>query len=464
MAFLGGKAKRKVVISGMLGNGLEWYDYALYGHMSIVFSQLFFPAGDAGKNLILTLLIFAAGFVSRPLGAIFFGRIGDKYGRKKALTMSMMMMAIPTGCIGLLPTYEAIGIAAPILLTVIRILQGLSLGGAYSGSISYVVEHAPPDQRSAIGSVIKLSLVIGFLFGSIVSTLMAAALSEADFYSWGWRLPFFLGVGIGVVGFYIRNHGEESPVYEKAKKDGTLSKSPVKDTFTKYPFKMLQAFMAYIFVTIPFYIIAIYMIAYTKRHLGLSEDDALLINSLAMATMLITIYPAARLADIIGRKIVLLIAIVAMIGLTYPAFTMMQSGLVTHTVVQEKIDNTTGQPVIDNATGKPELVKSVIIDHPASFISVLIGQCILAMILGWYLGPIPATLVEIFPTSIRYTGMSLAYNLCAILGGFTPSIAEWMIGETDSNLSIMWLLIGAGIASFIAIITYKDRWREPLPA
>ena len=425
MAFLGGKAKRKVVISGMLGNGLEWYDYALYGHMSIVFSQLFFPAGDSGKNLILTLLIFAAGFVSRPLGAIFFGRIGDKFGRKKALTMSMMMMAIPTGCIGLLPTYEAIGIAAPILLTVIRILQGLSLGGAYSGSISYVVEHAPPDQRSAIGSVIKLSLVIGFLFGSVVSTLMAAMLVEADFYSWGWRLPFFLGVGIGVVGFYIRNHGEESPVYEKAKKDGTLSKSPVKDTFTKYPLKMLQAFMAYIFVTIPFYIIAIYMIAYTKRHLGLSEDDALLINSLAMATMLITVYPAARLADKIGRRPVLLMAIVAMLLLAFPAFELMQAG---------------------------------------TFMAVLGGQVILAMILGWYLGPIPATLVEMFPTSIRYTGMSLAYNLCAILGGFTPSVAEYMIRETGSNMSIVWLLIGAGVASFISITLYKDRWREPLPA
>jgi MHS family proline/betaine transporter-like MFS transporter len=425
MAFMGGKAKRKVVISGMLGNGLEWYDYALYGHMSIVFSKLFFPEGDLGKSLILTYLIFAVGFISRPLGAIMFGRIGDKYGRKRALTGSMILMAIPTGCIGLLPTYEMIGIAAPIGLLLIRILQGLSLGGAYSGSISYVVEHAAPEQRSAVGSVIKLSLVLGFLFGSIVSTIVASSLSEADFYSWGWRLPFFLGVGIGFVGFYIRNHGEESPVYEQAKKDGTLSKSPVKDTFVKYPLKMLQAFMAYIFVTIPFYIIAIYMISYTKNHLGLPEDEALLINSLAMATMLITIYPAARLADVIGRKRVLMVAIVAMILLTYPVFQMMQSG---------------------------------------EFMQVLIAQSILAMILGWYLGPIPATLVEMFPTSIRYTGMSLAYNLCAILGGFTPSLAEYMIRETGSNLSIVWLMIGAGVASFISISLYKDRWREPLQA
>jgi MHS family proline/betaine transporter-like MFS transporter len=423
MAFLGGKEKRKVVISGMLGNGLEWYDYALYGHMAIVFSQLFFPAGDAGKNLILTLLIFASGFVSRPLGAVIFGRIGDKYGRKKALTASMILMAVPTGCIGLLPTYEQIGMAAPVLLTLIRILQGLSLGGAYSGSISYVVEHAPADQRAVVGSVIKLSLVIGFLFGSIVSTVVSMALPTEDFMSWGWRLPFFLGVGIGFVGFYIRNHGEESPVYEQAKKDGTLSQSPVKDAFMKHPLKMLQAFMAYIFVTIPFYVIAIYMIAYTKRHLGLSEDDALLINSLAMATMLITIFPAAHLADRIGRRPTLLIAIVAMLALAYPAFQLMQSG---------------------------------------QFMDVLMGQAILAAILGWYLGPIPAMLVEVFPTSIRYTGMSMAYNLCAILGGFTPSVAEWMIRETGSNMSIVWLMIGAGISSFISLTLYKDRWREPL--
>lgn len=440
MAFFGGK--RKVVLSGMLGNGLEWYDYALYGHMSIVFSQLFFPEGDASRNLILTLLIFASGFISRPLGAVIFGRIGDKYGRKKALTLSMIMMAVPTGCIGLLPSYAAIGIAAPILLTLIRIVQGISLGGAYSGSISYVVEHAPADQRSSIGSVIKLSLVFGFLVGSLVSSFVANVLSPEDFYSWGWRLPFFLGVGIGFVGFYIRNHGEESPVYEQAKKDGALSPNPVRDTFFKYPSKMLRAFVAYMFVTIPFYTVAIYMIAYSKNHLGLSEENSLLINTLAMACMMLTIYPAARLADIYGRRRVLLVGIVAMLVLTYPVFQMLQTGL-------------------ESAIGDDG---KMMIIQPASFMHVLAGQAILALIIGWYLGPMPATLVEIFPTSIRYTGMSLSYNFCAILGGFTPSVAEWMIRDTGNNMSIMWLTIGSAALSLLAIATYKDKWREPLPA
>lgn len=437
MAFLGGKEKRKVVISGMLGNGLEWYDYALYGHMAIVFSKLFFPDGDSSKNLILTLLIFASGFLSRPIGAVVFGRIGDKYGRKKALTLSMIMMAIPTGCIGLLPTYESIGIAAPLLLTLIRIVQGFSLGGAYSGSISYVVEHAPPEQRASIGSVIKLSLVIGFLCGSLVSTVVASVLSDEQFFSWGWRLPFFVGVGIGFVGHYIRHHGEESPVYEQAKKDGALSQNPLKDTFFKHPKKMLMAFMTYIFVTVPFYVIAIYMIAYSKNHLGLTEESALQINTLAMASMLLTIYPASALADKIGRRSVLLVAIVAMLVLTYPAFMLMQHGL--------------------------ELDDAGAITTPATFLYVLGGQVILAMILGWYLGPIPAALVEMFPTSVRYTGMSMAYNLCAIIGGFTPSVAEWMIRGTGNISSIMWLPVGAALLSLLALLAYKDRWRDPLP-
>lgn len=435
MALFGGKTK--VVVSGMLGNGLEWYDYALYGHMSIVFSKLFFPAGDSSQNLILTLLIFASGFIARPLGAIFFGRIGDKYGRKRALTLSMMMMAIPTGCIGLLPSYETIGIAAPILLTLIRIVQGLSLGGAYSGSISYVVEHAPPNQRAIMGSVIKLSLVVGFLFGSLVSTLVSIAVGDEAFYQWGWRLPFFLGVGIGFVGFYIRNHGEESPVYEKAKKDGALSPNPVRDTFFKHPGKMLRAFTAYIFVTVPFYIIAIYMIAYSKAHLGLTGEQALTINSISMACMFLLIYPAAWFADRIGRKWVLLLAIISMTIVVYPAFQLMQHGLVV------------------DADGT--------ITTPATFLYVLVAQCALALILGWYLGPIPATLVEIFPTSVRYTGMSLAYNLCAILGGFTPSLAEYMIKSTGSNTSIVPLMLGACLLSFICLFTYKDKWREELP-
>lgn len=415
-------AKKKAVISGMLGNGLEWYDYALYGHMSLIISKLFLPKDDPNA-LTITFLIFASGFIVRPLGAILFGRLGDKYGRKKALVASMILMAIPTGVIGLLPTYASIGIAAPILLLLIRMLQGLSLGGAYSGSISYVVEHADANQRSTVGCVIKVSLVIGFLCGALVSTVIANVIGEEAFGIWGWRLPFFIGVLIGVVGYYIRHHGEESPVYEHAKKHGHLSPNPVRDTFTLHFPKMLRAFTLYLFVTIPFYIIAIYMIAFSTKYLGLTEDKALLANTISMACMMVLIYPAARMGDKIGRKPVLMWAIIAMLAFLYPAAKLLET---------------------------------------QDFTNIVIALSVMAMILGWYLATIPAVLVEIFPTSIRATGMALAYNFCAILGGLSPAASEWLIKSTGNSESIFWLIVAAGVASLIAIVTYKDRWREPL--
>lgn len=436
---------RKAAISGMLGNGLEWYDYALYGHMALIFSQLFFPPTDsASTNIILTYLTFAVGFVARPVGAVLFGYIGDKYGRKKALVASMILMAIPTGGIGLLPTYEMVGILAPILLLSLRVLQGLSLGGAFSGTMSYVVEHAPSDRRASVGCVTVLSLVIGFLAGSLVSSLVASSMSEADFMSWGWRLPFFVGILIGFVGFWIRNHGEESPVYKEAKESGALSDSPVKEVFLKHPFKMFQGFNAYLFVTVPFYMLAIYMIGYSKTQLGLTQEEALQINSMAMLAMFVPIIPASRMADRIGRRAVLLIGIVAMMIVVYPAFQMMQEAA-------NMIGMSAGSDLEQMAAVRSE-----------AFMKIAIAQCLLAFISGWYISPIPALLVELFPTRVRYTGMALAYNFCAILGGFTPAICAWLITRTGDKTSIMYLLIGAAFVSFVSLFFYKDRWREKL--
>lgn len=420
------KMNRKVMVAGALGNGLEWYDYALYGHMSLIITKLFFPQDiDPSLAIILTFLTFAAGFISRPLGAIMFGRIGDKYGRKRALVLAILMMAIPTGMIGLLPTYEMIGITAPILLCLIRVMQGLSLGGAYGGSISYVVEHSPHNQRGSVGSVIKISLVIGFLLGSLVSTLMTWIMPVEAFESWGWRIPFLLGVCIAFVGHYIKHHGEESPVYEEAKKAGTLSDRPVRDAFLKHPWILIRGWAVYLFVTMPFYVISIYFIVYSKTYLNQTFEDALLINSMAMASMLISIPISAYLSDKFGRKPVLMGAIIAMLAWLYPAFSMMQTD---------------------------------------DFTNILIAQSIMGLCLGAYLAPIPAALVEIFPTSIRYTGMSLAYNICAIMGGLTPAISQWLIGYTGSETSIMYIIVVSGIISLVALMLYKDRWKEPLAA
>ncbi len=410
---------RKVVIAGMIGNGLEWYDYALYGQMALTLSRLFFPEGDATVKLLLTYGVFAVGFIARPLGALLFGYIGDKYGRRTSLVISILMMAIPTGCIGLLPTYKQVGLLAPALLTLMRVLQGLSLAGVFSGSMAFVVEHAPAHKRGIIGVTSIISLILGFLLGSFVATVFAYLFSPADFESWGWRIPFILGIFVGMTGLYIRSHCEESPVYEEAKRGGHLSERPVRDAFVQYPKEMFQAFGFYITVTMPFYLVSIYLISFVEKELHRTAREALTLNVMVMLIMLCVQPFTAILSDHIGRKRVQTIGSALVFCAAYPAFLLMDQA---------------GMP------------------------SVAAGSAILALVVGFYIASIPALLVELFPTSIRYSGMSISYNLCAALfGGTAPMVCTWLVKQTESHLSIAWYVMACAIISFLTLLTYKDR-------
>lgn len=416
---------RKVVISGMVGNGLEWYDYALYGQMALILSKQFFPAGDPTATLIATFGIFAAGFLIRPLGGVLFGWIGDAYGRKTAMVIAVLMMAIPTGCIGLLPTYEQIGILAPVLLTIIRLLQGLSLGGEFSGSITYIVEHSPPGRRGLSGSASLVSLNLGFLLGLLVTQGFSALLGEEAFHEWGWRIPFVLGIAIGLIGFYIRTHCHESPAYEEAKREGQLSKTPVRDVFRKHPWEIVQGFAMYITVTMPFYLTAIYFISFTDKQLGYEPHDALWLNVVNMCAMMAAYVPSAMLSDRIGRRPVMGAMALVMFASAYPLFSLFT----------------------------PE----------ASLLTIGAAQAVFAFILGFYIAPITAVLVELFPTSVRYTGMAIAYNLsAAVFGGTAPMACEWLIRQTGNNASLAWYVMFCNLLSLAAIYYYKDRYREPL--
>lgn len=422
------KSLRRVIAASMSGNALEWYDYALYGIMAPLIAHHFFPPGNHTTQLLATYGVFAAGFIARPIGAIFFGWFGDRYGRRAALTVAILLMAIPTGCIGILPTYEQIGYAAPVLLTIIRLLQGLSLGGEFSGSMTYLVEHAPAKRRGAIGSLSMVSLMAGFLMGAMVSTGLSSGLPEEDFQSWGWRIAFGIGILIGLVGFYIRRHCEESPVYEAAKKevehDKAISQSPLKDVITEHPGMLLRSFAMYLTVTMPFYLCTIYFVTYTHNILNQSLSDALTMNTINLLICLVMSLISGRLSDRYGRRTVLLTAAVAMLLLTYPLFTLFLSGDV-----------------------------------------LLIGfaQAVFAVILGTYLGPIPTALVELFPTPVRFSGMSLSYNMAAtIFGGTTPLVAVWLIDTTGDPLSISYYVLLCNALTIAALWRYHDRYREPL--
>jgi len=421
---------RRVVLAGMVGNGLEWYDFALYGYFAPVIGKLFFPEYDHSIQLTATYGVFAAGFIMRPLGAMLFGYLGDRFGRKFSLILSILMMAIPTGLIGLLPTYNSIGVAAPILLTFVRLLQGLSLAGQFSGSIAFIVEHAPIHRRGIAGSTTIMSLCAGMLLGSLTATIFSASLSQASFESWGWRVPFMLGLVIALVGFYIRHHTEESPHYEQARDEGRLSKTPITHAFQGHVMELMRGIGMYMSVTVPFYTLTVFLngfmlLSKSDGGLGLPDKDAYFISTVSMVLMMVMVPFTAHLTDICGRKRVLMWVSVAYFCSAFPIFFFMSYG---------------------------------------GFLHAFIADVAFAAIIAFYIGSVPALLVELFPTSVRYTGMSISYNVAAVIGGMTPMIESWVVSRThvDIVVALYSYIMLCAFVSFISFIGYHDSYREKL--
>jgi MFS transporter, MHS family, proline/betaine transporter len=415
---------RKVIASTMIGNGLEWYDYALYGTFTALISKHFFPPGDDAVALIATFGIFAVGFLMRPLGAMFFGYIGDKYGRKNALALSILLMAFPTACIGLLPTYQEIGLWAPVLLTLIRLVQGVAIGGEFGGSIVYLVEHASTKNKNQMGNFSILSMLIGLFSGAMIAAALAHLMPAEAFDSYGWRIPFILGFFIGIVGLYIRTKLDESPVFMEAKEAGHTSDAPIKAALQQSYKEILLGIGVYLAVTIPFYIQTVFMPSFLVKFLKLSTSDSLLIFSLSLLTMMVVAPISAWLSDNKDREIVLKIVLISYVAFAIPYVYLLEQN---------------------------------------TFASVLTAQLLFAVILGSYIAPIPTLVVELFPTKTRYTGMSLACNLAAaIFGGTAPILVTKMIALTGSYSPISFYIMAAAFASFLCIVSVRVRKHRDL--
>lgn len=415
---------RRVILSCMIGNALEWYDFALYGYFATIISSQFFPQTDPFAALMSTFGVFAVGFITRPLGAVLFGHIGDKSGRKKALLWSIYLMAIPTAAIGLLPTYDQVGWLAPVLLTLVRILQGIAMGGEFTGSIVFIVEHADKGKRGFSGSWAPFSLLMGVLVGAAIAAFMSLLLTPEDLTSWGWRLPFFLSLAGGIVGAYMRRTLTDPEKFEEVKKARRSHSTPFGELMTHHLRPFTLVILIDFTVAIGFYLVVTFIVSYLEAFHALPKSTSLFISTCSMGAFALIIPLSGWVTDKIGRKPVMMGTAVAFMLLSYPLF----QGFAVQGL---------WAPLMCHVT--------------------------LGILMGIYFAPISAVLVEMFPMSVRYSGLSIAHNLSmSIFGGTTPMVAGWLINITGNKAIPGLYLVFAGAASLIGLYFMKDRYQEEL--
>ena len=416
--------RRKARIAGVIGNVVEWYDFALYGYLAVVIGRLFFPSENPTASLLASYGVFAAGFVMRPLGAVVFGWLGDTIGRGRTMLISVAMMALPTIVLGLLPVYETIGIAAPVLLVLVRMVQGLSVGGEFSSSVTYMVETAPEDQRGRAGSWANVGSMAGMLLGSAAAALVTSLFPTEMLESWVWRLPFLFGGVLGLSALLLRRNLPQSPHFQ-AHEAGTPSVSPFRQVWKENSKEMIQAFLFAAGYGMMFYFIMVYLPGWVSRNSGLGDARALQINSvLTFMTIPLMVF-FAWIGDTRIRRTRLIATALALLALlAWPLGVAMLTG---------------------------------------GLVQIVAAQSVLIVLICVPLGSAPATFVELFPSSDRLTGYSISFNLgIGVLGGATPMLATWLIDVTGRPIMPIYLMVLSGALGAGALYWMQDRSREPL--
>ncbi len=319
---------RKAITAGVIGNVLEWFDFGVYGYLVPTISLLFFPGGDPVVSLLSTFGVFGVGFVMRPVGSVLFGIYGDRHGRRKALSTVVFVMALATFAMGLLPTYGQVGVLAPILLVVVRLFQGLSAGGEWGGSTSYIVEFAPPARRGFFGSWQLVGVGGGFLLGSLTAALLNAALPQADRLAWGWRLPFLFGIAVGAVGLYLRWRLDDTPKFTEIEEQGAVAAAPLGEAMRQYPRETLLGFGVTLHNTVAYYIALVYLTNYMSSVGKLAQSTALWIGTSCLAVFVLLLPLMGWLSDRVGRRPLLIASCIGYAVLGYPFFLMASSGSV----------------------------------------------------------------------------------------------------------------------------------------
>lgn len=420
------KTHNKTIFAGIFGNALEWYDFTAYAFFAPILATLFFPAKDPTVSLLMAFGVFALSFLVRPLGAIIFGYLGDHFGRKKALLVSIIVMSVPTFILGLLPSYTTIGIAAPLLLTLLRLVQGMAVSGEITSATSFLVEHAHESRRGFTGSLAMCSAFVGIVISSAAVTLITNATTHDQLTAWGWRLPFLFGGILGFIGLVTRLKSSETTHYEKAKQTLQQQRKPsVLKHYRSLEYKpILMAMLVTCIMAIGNYLLIGYFNAFLTKTMGHSMKAVMTINFICLLVLTLLMPLLGWLSDKIGRKPVLMSGMIGFIVLIYPIFWLLQ------------------QPGLQQ---------------------VFFGELIFILILAPIAALIPTTLAEMFHVHTRNSSISLGYNMSlALFGGTAPLIALELVAATKNSYAPAWYVMAGAILSLIVLLNLKETYQKKL--
>lgn len=421
--------RRRVVFATVVGTTVEWYDFFIYASAAgLVFGQLFFAPAGEGFAQVLSFITVGISFLFRPFGAFLAGHFGDKYGRRVVLMITLILMGVATTLVGLLPTYSAIGIAAPILLILLRILQGVSAGGEWGGAVLMAVEHAPRAKRGLFGASPQMGVPLGLLLASGILALMALIAPGEAFLQWGWRVPFLLSFVLIIIGYYVRRRVEESPVFTELAERKEETRMPIVQLFRKHALLVIIA--ALVFAgnnAVGYMTTGGYIQRYAtdpKGPIGLATADVLGAVTLSAVTWLLFTFLSGWISDRIGRRTTYIAGWIMQLVGVFLLFPLVNTG---------------------------------------SIVMLTLGLVILTVGLGFTYGPQAALYAELFPASIRFSGVSISYAIGAILGGaFAPTIAQAIVQATGSTVGVTWYLAGMTALGLIATLLLRDRSGIPL--
>ncbi|WP_137122682.1 MFS transporter [Segeticoccus rhizosphaerae] len=404
---------RRAVGASMIGNATEWYDYGVYAYLVVELTHNFFP-GKYGQ--LATLLVYAVSFVLRPLGGVVWGPIGDRIGRNKVMAMTIILMALGTFFVGVIPSYDSIGIWAPVLLIFLRVVQGFSTGGEYGGAATFMAEYAPDEKRGFWGSFLEFGTLAGFSGGIVITLILRAVLSDDAMTSWGWRIPFLIGLPLGLVGLYLRTRMEDTPVFRRLQEKQEVeleATGALKDLFRLYWRPIIHLFGLVIALNIADYTLLTYMPTYMHATLGISQTNADIVVLIGQLTMMGLIWIAGATSDRVGRKPLWWFSLIGLFIVATPCFWLMSKG----------------------------------------FGWAIVGFTVMGLIFLPQLGTISATFPAMFPAHVRYAGMAISYNVAtAAFGGTAAFVNDALVGATGNDLMPAFYMMAAMVIGMIALI------------